>query len=96
LQDFRRRSCDGGTIAVSLAPKNLKRYKDIAWLLVKYGRADRARGMGLESETAPGPGGPVAAPPEAAELARDLAAARRIALVMTIVINNQKKPRRLR
>src|SRR6202007_2275392 len=43
-------------MSVSLAPKNLKRYKDIAWLLVKYGRSDWARGMGLEIEdTTPDP-----------------------------------------
>ena len=59
-------------MAVSLAPKNLKRYKDIAWLLVKYGRADWAEGMGLASETAPSSGGRAAVAPQAEELAKDL------------------------
>jgi len=59
-------------MAVSLAPKKLKRYKDIAWLLVKYGRADWAEGLGLASETAPGSGTGTTAPPQAEELAKDL------------------------
>ena len=59
-------------MAVSLAPKNLKRYKDIAWLLVKYGRADWAEGLGLGSETAPASRGRTAVPPQAEELAQDL------------------------
>jgi hypothetical protein len=34
-------------MAVSLAPKNLKRYKDITWLLVKHGLAEDPRGRSL-------------------------------------------------
>ncbi len=59
-------------MAISLAPKKLKRYKDIAWLLVKYGRADWAEGLGLASETAPESGTGTATPPQAEELAKDL------------------------
>ncbi len=57
---------------VSLKPERLKRYKDVAMLLVKYGRSDLVKQAGLEEsfeldelmlqETAP----------EAEELARDL------------------------
>jgi ubiquinone biosynthesis protein len=32
----------GGPMAISLKPSHLKRYKDIVWLLVKYGRGDLA------------------------------------------------------
>jgi ubiquinone biosynthesis protein len=38
---------------VSLAPRKLKRYKDIAWLLIKYGRSDLASGLGPDAELAP-------------------------------------------
>ncbi|HSE64153.1 MAG TPA: AarF/UbiB family protein, partial [Thermoanaerobaculia bacterium] len=58
-------------MAVSLKPTHLKRYKDIAVLLAKYGRADLAKGIGVEEEI----GRPAAAegvPPKAEELARDL------------------------
>jgi ubiquinone biosynthesis protein len=46
---------------------NIKRYKDLAWLLIRYGRSDLAAGVGEESVN-PGPDGP-----EDAEDARDLA-----------------------
>ena len=39
-------------MAISLNPKNLKRYKDIALLLVKYGRSDLVRKAGLEDVVA--------------------------------------------
>ena len=40
-------------MAISLNPSHWKRYKDIAWLVVKYGRRDlRARGD-LEEELTP-------------------------------------------
>jgi ubiquinone biosynthesis protein len=58
-------------MAVSLKPTHLKRYKDIAVLLAKYGRADLAKGIGVDEEI----GRPAAAegvPPKAEELARDL------------------------
>jgi len=33
---------------ISLRPQHLKRYKDLAWLFMKYGRADLVRKAGLE------------------------------------------------
>src|SRR5262249_29864683 len=38
-----------GVMAVSLKPRLLARYGDIAWLLFKYGRSDLARAAGLET-----------------------------------------------
>ncbi|HVF48874.1 MAG TPA: AarF/ABC1/UbiB kinase family protein [Pyrinomonadaceae bacterium] len=35
-------------MGISLKTEHLKRYKDIAWLLMKYGRADMVRSAGLE------------------------------------------------
>lgn len=58
-------------MAVSLKPTHLKRYKDIAVLLVKYGRADLAKGIGIDDELAR-PSAAEAVPPKAEELARDL------------------------
>jgi predicted unusual protein kinase regulating ubiquinone biosynthesis (AarF/ABC1/UbiB family) len=58
-------------MAVSLKSTHLKRYKDIAVLLAKYGRADLAKGIAVEEEI----GRPAAAegvPPKAEEPARDL------------------------
>jgi predicted unusual protein kinase regulating ubiquinone biosynthesis (AarF/ABC1/UbiB family) len=37
-------------MAVSLRPRHVKRYKDIAVLLVRYGRSDLVSGIGLDSE----------------------------------------------
>src|SRR3954464_14976919 len=34
-------------MAISLKPKHLKRYQQIAWLLVKYGRSDLVKQSGL-------------------------------------------------
>ena len=59
-------------MAHSLAPKNLKRYKDIAWLLVKYGRSDWARGMGLDVDFPPPRAEAAASSEQAEELTRDL------------------------
>jgi predicted unusual protein kinase regulating ubiquinone biosynthesis (AarF/ABC1/UbiB family) len=57
-------------MGISLKPEYLKRYKDIAWLFMKYGRSDLVKQAGLEEalddESA------VAAAPEAAELSKDL------------------------
>jgi ubiquinone biosynthesis protein len=58
-------------MAVSLKPTHLKRYKDIAVLLVKYGNADLARGIGVDDEV-PIPSAGKGSPPEAQQLARDL------------------------
>ncbi len=35
-------------MGISLKPEHLKRYKDVAWLLVKYGRFDLLKHAGLE------------------------------------------------
>ncbi|HUF92069.1 MAG TPA: AarF/UbiB family protein [Candidatus Limnocylindria bacterium] len=58
-------------MGLSLKPQHLKRYKDIAWLLVKYGRSDLVKSAGLDALDEPAPG-PAAPPPEARELADDL------------------------
>jgi ubiquinone biosynthesis protein len=62
-------------MGISLKPKHLGRYGDLARLLVKYGRRDLVEGAGLDSAL-PGddrPGGDeVETTPEAAELADDL------------------------
>jgi predicted unusual protein kinase regulating ubiquinone biosynthesis (AarF/ABC1/UbiB family) len=59
-------------MGMSLRPEHLKRYKDFAWLLFKYGRGDLVKNAGLselmpqEQEQAGKP------PPEAEELAADV------------------------
>ena len=58
-------------MAVSLKPTHLKRYKDIAVLLVKYGNADLAKRIGVQEEVRR-PAGDQEVPPKAEELARDL------------------------
>lgn len=37
-------------MTISLKPAHLKRYKDIAWLLVKYGRGDLASRADLQED----------------------------------------------
>ena len=62
-------------MGISLKTEHLKRYKDIAWLLMKYGRSDLVKSAGLEEaiEGEDSPGGSVEPPPaEAEELAEDL------------------------
>ena len=60
-------------MAVSLKPSHLKRYKDIAVLLVKYGRGDLATRLDVEGELTPGGAAtPATDKPRAEELARDL------------------------
>src|SRR5512138_129514 len=59
-------------MAVSLKPSHLKRYKDIAVLLVKYGRGDLAKGLGVDGTVAGAEALPPAAAMKADELARDL------------------------
>src|SRR5256885_1505437 len=59
-------------MAVSLKPLHLKRYKDIAVLLVKYGRGDLASGLGVEAEIAGPADRAKETAPRAEELARDL------------------------
>jgi ubiquinone biosynthesis protein len=59
-------------MGISLKPEHLKRYRDIAWLMMKYGRSDLVKQAGLEDalsdETVESQG----AAPEAAELSKDL------------------------
>lgn len=60
-------------MAVSLKPAHWKRYKDIAWLLVKYGRGDLASRLGMKDELAEElPLSDAGSVPAADELARDL------------------------
>ena len=59
-------------MAISLKPMHLKRYKDIAWLLVKYGREDFVSRTGLKEDLAEEDGLPAAGTPKAEELAKDL------------------------
>ncbi|HEX2034096.1 MAG TPA: AarF/ABC1/UbiB kinase family protein [Chloroflexota bacterium] len=39
-------------MAISLKPEHLKRYRDLAWFLIKYGRSDLVRQAGLDRATA--------------------------------------------
>src|SRR5919199_3497927 len=57
-------------MAVSLRPKHTARYKDIARLLVKYGRSDLVKEAGLDDVADYSDDGDV--PPKAEELADDL------------------------
>lgn len=60
-------------MALSLKPSHWKRYKDIAWLLVKYGRSDVASRIGQDTsltEDEPFPAS--SSSPPAEELAKDL------------------------
>ncbi|MBU6451846.1 MAG: AarF/ABC1/UbiB kinase family protein [Cyanobacteria bacterium REEB67] len=57
-------------MGLSLKPDYVKRYKDIAWLLIKYGNSDVVKNAGLEEVLGEHREG--AAPAEAKELAADL------------------------
>ena len=57
---------------VSLKPERLKRYKDVALLLVKYGRSDLVKQAGLEDSLEPDETALAETTPEAEELAADL------------------------
>ena len=60
-------------MAISLRPQNAGRYKDVARLLVKYGRSDLVREAGLDDLAADnGTGHHPKVPPKAEELADDL------------------------
>lgn len=63
-------------MGISLKPEHLKRYKDIAALFIKYGRADLIKATGLEEALIEDhqPETNVAGKPAAKELARDLEA----------------------
>jgi ubiquinone biosynthesis protein len=59
-------------MGISLRPRHLKRYRDLAWLLAKYGRPELVREAGLEEAIdAERPSDPEATP-EGEALARDL------------------------
>src|SRR5688500_16227473 len=62
-------------VGISLKPQHLKRYRDMARLLARYGRSDLVREAGLDDALEPGfEADPDAAPPEAEQLAADLEA----------------------
>jgi ubiquinone biosynthesis protein len=61
-------------MGISLKPQHLKRYKDIAMLLVKYGRSDLVRNAGLEAVLKDEDGFDQASAAEARALAKDLEA----------------------
>jgi len=53
-------------MATALTTKKIGRYRDIAWLLMRYGRSDLAKGLGVEGEPSD------ADESEARDLAKDL------------------------
>ncbi|MBS1993687.1 MAG: AarF/ABC1/UbiB kinase family protein [Cyanobacteria bacterium SZAS LIN-3] len=57
-------------MGISLKPDYLKRYKDIAWLLIKYGNSDVVKNAGLDEVLGEHNG--AAVPGQAKELAADL------------------------
>lgn len=59
-------------MGISLKPEHLKRYKDIAVLLTKYGRSDLAKTAGLEAALMDDQSLTLASTPKAEELAADL------------------------
>jgi ubiquinone biosynthesis protein len=59
-------------MGISLKPEYLKRYRDIAWLLAKYGRSDLVKQAGLEETIETDAPVTPASAPEAAELSKDL------------------------
>jgi ubiquinone biosynthesis protein len=59
-------------LGISLKPEHLKRYKDIAWLFMKYGRSDLVTQAGLESALDEESDVVQVAAPEAEELSKDL------------------------
>jgi ubiquinone biosynthesis protein len=59
-------------MSISLKTEHLKRYKDIVWLLMKYGRSDMVKGTGLEAALIEEEISAERAAPVADELASDL------------------------
>ena len=57
---------------MSLKPEHLKRYKDFAWLLFKYGRGDLVSRAGLAELMPTDPGEAAGTPAQAEELAADV------------------------
>src|SRR3954470_19077865 len=65
-------NCYGSAVNLSLRPEHLKRYKDFAVLLWKYGRRDLVARAGLDELLPQEPDADMARVPEAKELARDV------------------------
>lgn len=59
-------------MSLSLRPEHIKRYKDLAWLLIKYGRTDLTTQMGLDQAIRDFERPVQAGDPKAEELPRDL------------------------
>ena len=59
-------------MGMSLKPEHLKRYKDFAWLLFKYGRGDLVKNAGLSELMPQEPADAGKPPAEAQELAADI------------------------
>jgi predicted unusual protein kinase regulating ubiquinone biosynthesis (AarF/ABC1/UbiB family) len=59
-------------MGISLKPESLKRYKDIAWLFMKYGRSDLVKQAGLEDALDEQSDVIQVAAPEAEDLSKDL------------------------
>src|SRR5215210_4862825 len=59
-------------MGISLKPEHLKRYRDIAWLFMKYGRSDLVKQAGLEDALSDETADVQVSAPEAAELSKDL------------------------
>src|SRR5688572_5186732 len=59
-------------MGMSLKPEHLKRYKDFAWLLFKYGRGDLVSRAGLAELMPADPGEAAGTPAQAEELAADV------------------------
>lgn len=60
-------------MGISLKPEHLKRYRDIAWLFMKYGRSDLVKQAGLEDAlTDESVATEEVSAPEAGELSKDL------------------------
>ena len=59
-------------MGISLKPEHLKRYRDIAWLFMKYGRSDLVKQAGLEDALSDESITEEISAPEAAELSEDL------------------------
>lgn len=59
-------------MGISLKPEYLKRYKDVSWLLIKYGNSDLVKNAGLEEVATPDDKLSTEAPAKAEELSHDL------------------------
>jgi predicted unusual protein kinase regulating ubiquinone biosynthesis (AarF/ABC1/UbiB family) len=59
-------------MSISLRPEHLKRYKDLAWLLIKYGRSDLTSRIGLDQSLEAHEKPAESVGPEVEELASDL------------------------